>query len=210
MTVSALNPHRDLELLVCQARAGDTSAFDLLAEHYRPYLRAIAFVRTSRFDDAEDLAQQILLQVWRALPTLAEPSAFAMWLRRIAGNALYSWSRTKARKAPAAPLESVDDSRAPLTEQPLALILAYERQTYLRTALIELSDANRTALLMHVWGGYSHREIAETTGVAITTVEGRIYRAKRQLARKLLDRRLDLFANLIPINVIPEENPDAI
>src|SRR5205823_4465075 len=69
--------------------------------------------------------------------------------------------------------------------QPLEALLAREKQRALRQALTALPYANRVALLMHVWGEYSYQEIAAFTDVPVTTVEGRIHRAKRQLRRLL-------------------------
>jgi hypothetical protein len=71
--------------------------------------------------------------------------------------------------------------------QPLDELLAREQQRSLRQALVALPVANRVALLMHVWGDYSYQEIAAFTGVPVTTVEGRIHRARRQLRGLLRD-----------------------
>ena len=82
--------------LVRQARAGDRAAFDRLAEQYRPALRAMAFLRTSDREAAQDLAQETLTRAWAALPTRREPGVFVPWLKRIAGNACLSWHPTGA------------------------------------------------------------------------------------------------------------------
>jgi DNA-directed RNA polymerase specialized sigma24 family protein len=71
--------------------------------------------------------------------------------------------------------------------KPLEVVLSGEKQRELHRALLLLPQANRLALLMHVWGNYSYAEIAAFTEVRVTTVEGRIYRAKRQMQRLLYD-----------------------
>jgi type II secretory pathway component PulF len=73
------------------------------------------------------------------------------------------------------------------TGLPLQALLEKERDQELRQALVSLPDANRLALLMHVWGRYSYEEIAQFVEVPLTTVEGRIHRAKRQLRQDLQD-----------------------
>jgi RNA polymerase sigma-70 factor (ECF subfamily) len=173
--------------LVRRARGGDRSAFDRLARHHRASLLAVAFLRTSDLEAAEDLVQEVLTRAWRKLPDLQEPAAFVPWLRTILANACRDWYR-RARPEPV-PLEAeaeyprVDD-RHP---QPLDALLAREQQRSLRRALVALPVANRVALLMHVWGDYSYHEIASFTGVPVTTVEGRIHRARRQLRCLLRD-----------------------
>jgi RNA polymerase sigma factor (sigma-70 family) len=194
--------------LVRRARAGDRAAFDRLAERYRAALRAMAFLRTSDREAAQDLAQEALARAWAALPTLREPGAFLAWLKRIAARACLDWHRP-----PRPELLSLDDeglSRLPAEAalQPLAILLARERQRALRQALASLPDANRVALLMHVWEGASYEEIAAFTGVAVSTVEGRLYRARKQLRRLLLDDEDSLFGRPTCRWQAPDENGD--
>jgi RNA polymerase sigma-70 factor (ECF subfamily) len=174
--------------LVRRASRGDRAAFDALAGHYRAALLALAFLRTGHLDEAEDLAQEILAKAWEKLPTLRDPAAFVPWVKAVAANACNNWYRRSGFGSDS-PLEGEGESPfydpAP---QPLETVLKRERQRELHAALLQLPETNRTALMMHVWGGYSYGEIAAFTGVRVTTVEGRIYRAKRQLRRLLLDR----------------------
>ena len=179
------------EELVRRAQAGDRAAFDRLAGLYRPALRALAFLRTSDREAAQDLAQEALARAWEALPTLREPGAFLPWLKTIAGRACLNWHR-QARPADL-PLESAAETPDRHGLQPLPVLLARERGRTLRRALSELPDANRLALLMHVWEGASYQQIADFTGVAVTTVEGRISRARTQLRRLLRDDEDALF-----------------
>ncbi len=179
--------------LVRRAQAGDRAAFDRLAGRYRAALRAMAFLRTGDRDAAQDLAQEALTRAWEALPTLREPGAFLPWLKRIAARACLSWHRPARPGTVSLDGERLSRLPADAALQPLAVLLARERQRALRQALASLPDANRVALLMHVWEGASYEEIAAFTGVAVTTVEGRLYRARKQLRRLLADDEDALF-----------------
>lgn len=175
----------DVEELVRRALAGDSAASDCLARYYRPAVRAIVFMRTAHWDEVEDLTQEILLKAWIKLPALKNPSLFVPWLKTIAVNACRDWQRRHQQWH-----ESLDFDwdQAPIIDpqpQPLAVLLAKEDQRALRAALLELPPANRMALLLQVWGGYSYEEIASFTAVKVSAVEGRIHRAKRQLRRQL-------------------------
>ncbi len=192
-----------------RARAGDRAAFDRLAGRYRAALRAMAFLRTSDREAAQDLAQEALTRAWEALPALREPGAFLPWLKRIAARACLDWHRP-ARPEPLS-LDGEGLSRLPAEAalQPLAVLLARERQQELRRALASLPDVNRIALLMHVWEGASYEEIAAFTGVAVTTVEGRLYRARKQLRRLLADDEETLFGRPARRWRASNENGDA-
>ena len=174
-------------LLVQRAQRGDAEAFDVLARHYRPALRALTFLRTSDLQEAEDLTQEALTCAWQRLPTLQAPASFLPWLKAIVANACNSWYR-RARFRPLS-LESEPASVSQLASEamPLQVLLAKERERELRQALAALPDANRLALMLHVWGGYSYEEIARFAATPLTTVEGRIHRARQQLRSLLRD-----------------------
>ena len=176
--------------LVIKAQSGDRTAKSALADHYRVAVYAIAFSRTGDREHAEDLAQEILLAALQNLDSLQDPRAFSGWLRSIALNACRQWYR-RSRPWPASLSERVKalPSHDP---QPMEVVLQKERQRELHKTLNLLSQANRQALLMHVWGGYSYLEIAEFTGVSVDTVAGRIHRAKSQMKQKLRARTDDL------------------
>ena len=80
-------------VLVQQAQSGDRAAFDQLVGRYRTALQAIAFLRTSDREEAQDLAQEVLLRAWERLPTLRHAPAFLPWLKAIATRACLDWSR---------------------------------------------------------------------------------------------------------------------
>ncbi len=170
--------------LVRRAQAGDRAAFDALAARYRGLARSLAFLRTHDPDDAEDLAQQVLAKAWARLPELHDPAAFAGWLQTITANACRDWVRRRAHGVPCvawdAGIELADSACSPLEE-----VLAREARRAWRQALASLPAANRLPLVLHVWGRYRYEDIAELLDVPVTTVEGRIYRAKQQLRRLL-------------------------
>jgi len=168
------------------AQGGDRAAFNTLASHYRPLLFALAFLRTSHTEEAEDLVQEILLKAWEKLPTLHSPALFLPWLKTITANACTSWHR----RSQFLPKLLDTEAASHLTSdrgRPLEQLLQREQQRELHDALLMLPEANRISLLMHVWGGSSYEDIAASVGVPATTVEGRIYRARRQLERLLRD-----------------------
>jgi RNA polymerase sigma-70 factor (ECF subfamily) len=172
--------------LVAQAQAGDRTAFDRLVVRYRGLLRAMAFLRTSDQEAAEDLVQTVLATAWAKLPTLEHPAAFKGWLTRIMANACTDWHRRRGQWP--ASLEEIDDELpTPPALAPPAVLLAREKSRRLRAALLSLSPENRLALLLHLWDGCPYAEIARLLDIPLTTVEGRIYRAKTQLRRLLTD-----------------------
>ena len=83
--------------LVKQAQAGDKAAFDRLARHYRAAVVAVTFSRVGNRDEAEDLAQEVLVKAREKLGELREPEAFPAWLKMIALNACRTWYRRSVK-----------------------------------------------------------------------------------------------------------------
>lgn len=192
MQVRALQRSAQEAEWVRRAQAGERAAFDLLAQRYRGLLLALAFARTGDREEAEDLVQEVLAKAWERLPALRKPETFAAWLKAITANACRDWYRrgrpwpdSLDTASPAAPM--ADPRRDPLEE-----VLARERRRAWRRALSAIPATNRLALLMHVWGECSYEDIALFLGMPITTVEGRIHRAKTQMRRALGGEAADL------------------
>ncbi|MBI3947870.1 MAG: sigma-70 family RNA polymerase sigma factor [Armatimonadetes bacterium] len=172
-----------VSLLAQRARAGDRAAFDRLAAEYRRVLYALAR-RNAPDADPDGLVQEILLRAWEKLPGLRDPCAFPAWLTRLALN-LCRRRGTQASRRPLSLDEEMGGGWVSPAPDPLDLLLRRERSAEVRDALLAIPEANRRALILHLWGQYSYAEIAARVGVPITTVEGRIHRAKAQLRQRL-------------------------
>lgn len=183
---ATLPPSWDTERVLL-AGAGDRTAFDQLVCHYRPVLLALTFLRTRNLCEAEDLVQEILLRVWQKLPGLHQPALFLPWMKTITANACSTWYRRRPSQMTSLETEPACRFLEDAAPKPVEIVLSGEKQRELHRALLLLPQANRLALLMHVWGDYSYAEIAAFTEVRATTVEGRIYRAKRQMQYLLRD-----------------------
>ena len=172
--------------LVAAAQAGDRGAFDVLADRYRPGLLAAGFDLAGRFDVAEDLAQDALCRAWEKVGELRDAAAFGAWLRTVVVNSYRMWLRRPWQSDVS--IDQAGHLRA--DEDHFAQVRRKELQRELRVGLRAVPRQNRLALLMRYFGGSSYEEIASFLEVPVTTVAGRIYRAKLQLRRRLV-RLLD-------------------
>lgn len=152
---------------------------DHLAEQldrYRPLLLAVALDRTGDPEVARDVAQEAFELALRHLDQLRNPEALPGWLRTIAINCCRQHMR-RGRERPVGlvvrPEEECEDVHR--------FAVRREMMRQVRRALQSLPENNRLALIMHVLHGLSYQDIATSLGVPVTTVEGRIHRARREL-----------------------------
>src|SRR5262247_4191526 len=93
------------ETLLLQARAGDRDAFAKLVRAHQGSVFSIGLRMLSRRDAAEDLAQDVFLQLYRKLDTIESLQHLGFWLRRVAANLAIDWLR-RARHSQTQPLEA--------------------------------------------------------------------------------------------------------
>jgi RNA polymerase sigma-70 factor (ECF subfamily) len=184
---------RDLILLE-RARAGDLDAFNDLVVVYQDLLFALVVRMVPDRDQASDAVQEAFFSAYRNLNGFRGGSVRS-WLSRIAVNAAMDTQRLKKRR-PADPYpELEDESWQPPAEadaDPVSTALTVERHRALTTALSQITDDQRTAIVLFDIEGYDYAEIADMTGVSLGTVKSRIHRGRLAL-RALLEDRMDLF-----------------
>ena len=155
----------------------DTLAEQL--ERYRPLLLAVALDRTGDPEVARDIGQEALELALTHLDQLREPAALPGWLRAIAINCCRQYMR-RGWERPAGLVVRPEEE----CEEVHRVAVRREMMRQVRRALQRLPENNRLALIMHVLHGQSYQDIATSLDVPVTTVEGRIHRARRELRRE--------------------------
>lgn len=173
---------------VRRAAGGDRAAFALLVRRYWRPVRAWIYGMCHEYHTAEDLTQEAFLRAWTGLPGLAEPTAFRVWLFRIARNALLA--RRRAPRPPAGPLPS--DVPGPAAE-PITALLEREGAAELRAAVDRLPAPLREAYLLWVEAAWPYAHIAQVLETTEETARWRVCEARKRLVRDLgpLVRRPD-------------------
>jgi RNA polymerase sigma-70 factor (ECF subfamily) len=143
-------------------------------------------------EDAEDLAQEVFIEVYRSLEKFREESKISTWIYRIAVTKSLDHLRKLKRKKRFSSLKRVigiddpaDSIPAPSDDNPADALEGKERVAVLQNALDALPDNQKTAFLLSKQDGYTNQEIADILQTTIPAVESLIHRAKKNLQSRL-------------------------
>jgi RNA polymerase sigma-70 factor (ECF subfamily) len=175
--------------LVDAAAAGDREAYDELVRRYQVQILSLARALLGGSADAEDIAQEVFVRAWRSIRGFRGEGTFRAWLHRVAVNLLHSHQRYLTRERRFFRTRDAKDDDASEAERmpsPFDLEHAVTLRLAIDRALAQLPMEYRSAVVLRDIQGLDYKEIAETLGVPIGTVESRIFRGRHRL-RMLLD-----------------------
>jgi RNA polymerase sigma-70 factor (ECF subfamily) len=179
-------------VLVEAAKAGDQRAFEALVKRYRKRIYALALHMTRSAHEADDIAQEVFLKAYRALPQFEGRSQFFTWVYRMAVNRSLNSRRDRQRRGE----DTIDDPR-------LELAIAVDargnpgreaelRQTYARLlrALDQLPIDMRTTVILVSLQGMSHGEAGVIQKVSEGTIAWRMHEARRRLHEAMVPEKI--------------------
>ncbi|HWU87153.1 MAG TPA: sigma-70 family RNA polymerase sigma factor [Kofleriaceae bacterium] len=181
--------------LVLAARKGDRDAFRTLFERYHRRAYALALGVLRHQDDALDVVQDAFVKAHKYLDKFEGNSSFYTWLYRIVMNLAIDHLRKHRRVKPVeldeARLsdEQPEDALLPriLGGNPGRALMDKEIRRRIDAALDELSDNHRSVLVMRELEGLSYEEMARAMGCSKGTIMSRLFHARRNMQRRLLD-----------------------
>jgi RNA polymerase sigma-70 factor, ECF subfamily len=183
-------PATDSALLELVA-TGDRAALDDLFRRYRSVAYRVAYRLLGREADALDAVQDGFVKALTNLGRFRGHSSFKTWLLRIVSNAALDLGRQRKRDArlPQAPPGDHPDRFGPADLPPPDTELARaDLRRRIDGALVRLPESQRQTFVLHVDGGLSYREVAESLGISIGTVMSRLFYARQKLKMLLADQ----------------------
>jgi RNA polymerase sigma-70 factor (ECF subfamily) len=179
--------------LMLRVKQGDTAAFTELVDKYKQPVINLA-IRTLRdATEAEDLAQNVFVQVYKSAHRYRISAKFSTWLFTIARNLCLNEIRRRSRH----PAESIDAAHPEQEDQPLhqyedkkisappEIVLQRELEAKIAEVLAGLPENQRTAILLCRQEELSYEEIAEVLGCSLSATKSLIHRGRETLKEKL-------------------------
>ncbi len=174
--------------LIQQILAGDESAFGDLVQKHQKSVHAVAWREIGDFHFAEEITQDVFLQVYKKLPTLKDPNLFAGWLYVITKRQCIAWKRRKKQSIQS--LETM--SQQTLEESAYASYISEVREDaavecrreIVQKLLEKLPEIERTVVILHYLGEMTCEAISKFLGVSPNTVKSRLSRARKRLRKE--------------------------
>ncbi len=169
--------------LIDRSAAGDQDAFRQLVQRHHRLVINVAYRALGDLGQAEDVAQEVFLKVYRHLPTYRHEKPFVHWLHRVAANAVTDALR-KTRSVQS--LDALEQPPAAAEGDPQDVAARRDTRRAVRHAIAKLPPHYRDTVALQVFHDLSYEEIAKTLDIPLGTVMSRLSAAKRLLRERLV------------------------
>lgn len=203
-----LSQETDLEI-VMRCQIGEKIAFQELVKRFQKNVFALLYQLAPEWRDLNDLSQEVFIRVYRGIHNLRNPKIFRSWLNQIVLNLFYDELRKRPRRIKTVSMDQSYEDDSGESEfykeikdsklKPDEIISNLETKEAIKTAMAQLPEQFRTAIVLRELQGLQYEEIAELLGCALGTVKSRIWRARERL-QVILEPLLSEKANLEKAN----------
>ena len=178
-----------------ELQEGGRDAFGKLLDQYQQMVFTTGLSFVPNKEDAEDVAQEVFVEVFKSIHKFKGNSKLSTWIYRITVNKSLEFIRKRNAKKRFGYVQSLFGNEIPLDKtdffteirHPGVLLEQKEDHATLMKAINELPDAQRIVFTLHKIEGKSYKEISEIIEKSISSVESLMFRAKQNLQKRLLD-----------------------
>jgi RNA polymerase sigma-70 factor (ECF subfamily) len=175
--------------LMRRIATGDEQAFRLLVERHQNSVIGTIAKMLHDPTEAEDLAQQTFLRVWKHAKRWKPDAKFTTYLYTIVRNLVYNESRRRSRRKEVSANEREDETgqqvAAETRAEPDAEVAQWEAHAEIDSVIASLPESQRTAVVLYAYESMSYEEIGEVLGTSVASVKSLLFRARTTLREKL-------------------------
>lgn len=176
----------DLEL-VQRAQKGDHDAFNgIIEKYYRSVLNLVYRFYGCEPHEAEDVAQEVFLRIYRSIGKFEGRSSFFTYLYKVTMNLCFKKRKLSSRKT--SYLSELDDHAATLIDPSGSVETGYQKEELakmVKEAVTSLPEEQRVVIILNKYQNMSYEEIAKVLNISLPAVKSRLHRAKLTLKEKL-------------------------
>lgn len=171
------------------AASGNISAFELLYGRYHRRTYGLCLRMTGNPTEAEDLTQEVFIQLFRKIGSFRGESAFSTWLHRLTVNqVLMHFRRRSVKNEKTSESGEIPEQIVPGTENRLKMPVL--DRIALNNAVSELPPGYRKVFLLHDVEGYEHEEVAGILKISVGTSKSQLHKARLKLRTLLFKKNI--------------------
>lgn len=170
------------------AAGGDMSAFEQLYQRHNRRVYSLCLRMTQNVSEAEDLAQEVFIQLFRKVGSFRGDSAFTTWLHRLTVNQVLMHFRKrsvrdeKTTEEGETPEQIVRGTENP-NQMPVVDRIALDR------AIAQLPPGYKSVFILHDVEGHEHEEVAKMLGCSVGTSKSQLHKARMKMRRLLMEQK---------------------
>jgi RNA polymerase sigma-70 factor (ECF subfamily) len=171
------------------AAGGDLAAFELIYQRYHRRTYSLTLRMTSSQTEAEDLTQEVFIQLFRKVGSFRGDSAFSTWLHRLTINqVLMHFRRRSVKNEKTSESGDMPEQTVHGTSNPNRMPVV--DRIALKKAIAELPNGYKNVFVLHDVEGFEHEEVARMLGISVGTSKSQLHKARLKL-RGLLVKTID-------------------
>ena len=180
------------EILFSRAKEGDVQAFEIFIVNYEKLIYNAAYRMLPNSYDAQDIAQEVMIKVYKNISKCKNIASFKSWLLKIVHNTCIDEIRKRKNKTAISLDKELQGDDGPMENQilkdentPESELMKKDAARQIQKAIENLPQDYRTVIVLRDVNGLSYDEIAKITGVNLGTIKSRIARARSNLQKEL-------------------------
>lgn len=174
-------------ILIEKAKKGDKDSFEKIVNLYKNYVFAIVLNFIKDYDEVENVAQEVFLQIYISLPKY-ESDNFKAWISRITSNKSIDWLRKKKSKFREETMENSEElievRSINKEKDPEEIFIQKEKSKEITKLCASIPEIYEGVIKKFYLEGKSYEEISKEEGVSVKTIASRLYRGKSMLKEK--------------------------
>ncbi|WP_449600786.1 RNA polymerase sigma factor [Paenibacillus sp. Marseille-Q9583] len=163
---------------------GEHQDFGHLVTRYQGMVYRVCVKITGEAESAKDMAQEVFIKAYKALPSFRGQSTFSTWLYRIAYRTCLDWKRANDREWRHRSAADYTENDWVTSQTPEQEVLEQEQSAELGENVNSLAEPYRSVVQLYYFQRNSYQEIAEQKGVSVKTIESQLYRARQMMRRQ--------------------------
>lgn len=183
----------ETDAFINDLKEGKEFAYGKLIDDFQQKVFATCISFVPNKEDAEDIAQEVFVEVFNSIDKFKGRSKLSTWIYRITTNKCLEFIRKKKTKKRFAFLQAITGNEIPLDKtsyftemnHPGIIMENKEKSETLFYAINQLPDAQRTVFTLHKIDGKSYQEISDIISKSVSSVESLMFRAKKNLQKRL-------------------------